>query len=76
MDRTEPSEPIRIFIHPGLPNMNGNLSRKTKCAYINQNMQNLENKYCEPVVYVVKHYVRGVTNTIKLASFVEIYFLG
>ena len=24
-------------------------------TYINQNMQNLQNKYCEPVVYVAKH---------------------
>ena len=56
--------------------MNGNMSRKNKCTYINQNMQNLQNKYCELVVYVAKHYVRVMTTTVKLASFVEIYFLG
>ena len=54
-DKRYPNEPIFIFIHPGLPNMNGNMSRKTKCTYIDQNMQNLQNKYCEPVVYVAKH---------------------
>ena len=52
------------------------MSRKTKCTYINQNMQNLQNKYCEPVVYVAKHYLRVMTTTVKLASFVEMYFLG
>ena len=53
--------------------MNGNMSRKTKCAYINQNMHNLQNKYCEPVVYVAKHYVRVMTATVKLTSFVETF---
>ena len=56
--------------------MKGNMSRKTKCAHINQNMHNLQNKYCEPVVYVAKHYVRVMTATVKLTSFVEAYFLG
>ena len=36
----------------------------------------LHNKYCEPVVYVAKHYVRVMATTVKLAPFVEIYFLG
>ena len=39
-------------------------------------MQNLQNKYCEPIIYVAKHYVTVMTTTVKLASFVEIYFLG
>ena len=52
------------------------MSGKTKCTYINQNMQNLQNKYCEPVVYVAKHYVTVMTTTVKLAPFVKIYFLG
>ena len=39
-------------------------------------MKNLQNKYWEPVVYVVKHYVRDITTTVKVAFFVEIYFLG
>ena len=38
-------------------------------------MQNLQNKYSEPVVYVAK-LVRVMTITVKLVSFVEIYFLG
>ena len=40
---------------------------------INQNMQNVQNKYCVPVEYVSKHYVKVMTTTLKLASFVEIY---
>ena len=56
--------------------MNENMSQKSKCTYINKNMQNLQNKYCEPVVYAAKHYVRVMTTTIKLSSFMEIYFLG
>ena len=75
-NKRDPNEPILTFIHPGLPNMNGNMSRKIKCTYINQNMKNLQNKYWEPVVYVVKHYVRDITTTVKVAFFVEIYFLG
>ena len=67
---------ILIFNHPGLPNMNRNISRKTKCMNINQNMQNVPNKYCVPVEYVSKHYVKVMTTTLKLASFVEIYLLG
>ena len=69
------NEPIFILVHPGLPSMNGNMSRKTKCTYINQNMQNLQNKYCEPAVYIAKHYVRVMTTTVKLAPFVEYIFL-
>ena len=67
---------ILIFNHPGLPNMNRNISRKTKCMNINQNMQNVQNKYCVPAGYASKHYVKVMTTTLKLASFVEIYLLG
>ena len=56
--------------------MKGNISRKTKCTYVNQNMQNLQDKYCEPVVYVTKHSVEVMRTTLKLASFMGIYFLG
>ena len=72
----DPNEPILVFIHPKLPNMNRNMSRKSKCTYVNQSMHNLQDKYCEPVAYVAKHYVRVMTTTVKLASFVKIYFLG
>ena len=44
--------------------------------YVNQNMQNLQNKYCEQVVYVTEHSLRVMTTTVKPASFVQIYFLG
>ena len=39
-------------------------------------MQNLQNKYCELVPYVIKSSVGFMTTTVKLASFVEIYFFG
>ena len=39
-------------------------------------MQNIQDKYCEPVVYVTKHSVEVMRTTVKLASFVGIYFLG
>ena len=42
----------------------------------NQNMQNLQNKYCEQVVCITIHYVKVMAITAKLASFTEIYFLG
>ena len=42
---------------------------------MNENMENLQNKYCEPVVYLAKHNVRVMTTTVKLVSFVKIYFL-
>ena len=44
-------------------------------TYINQNMQNLQNKYCELVVYEAKHYVKVTTTIVKQAPFVEIFFL-
>ena len=37
-EKKNPNEPILLFIHAGLPNMNGNMSRKIECTYINQNM--------------------------------------
>ena len=40
------------------------MSQKTKYMYISQTMQNLQNKYCEPAVYVAKHYVRVMTTTV------------
>ena len=75
-DKRHPNEPILLLIHPGLPNMNENMSRKTKWTYINQNMQNLQNKFCEPLVFIAKDYVRVMWTTTKVASFVKIYFLG
>ena len=74
--KRDPNEPILMIIHQRLSNMKGNMSLKTKYTYVNQNMQNLHNKYCESVVYVIKHTVRAMTTTVKLAAFVEIYFLG
>ena len=31
-------------------------------------MQNLQNKYCEPLVYVAKDYVRVMTTTVKITA--------
>ena len=33
-----------MFIHPGLPNMKRNMSRKTKHAQVNKKMQNFQNE--------------------------------
>ena len=65
-----------MFIHPGLPNMKRNMSRKTKHTQVNKKMQNFQNEYCESVVYVTKHSVRAMTTAVKLASFTEKYFPG
>ena len=59
-----------MFIHPGLPNMNENMSRK-----LNVRTSIRICKICR--INIVSQYTsQSIMTTVNLASFVKTYFLG